>query len=451
MQKALFVKVCVVLLLATLINFPLGMVGNLVQERLARQRSVTDNIAKSFGEAQRVANPLLVLPYVVEYTQEGKRVSRSGMLYLLPKEAGGKGEIAADTKRRGLFRVPVYTLDSTWQGHFEIPADLPVPNYGSAQKVTWRKPYLSIPISDPRGLAAIPRLTLDERAQNVEQGSRLGFAGGGVHAEIGDFEPGRKRTLAYTLDLKLRGTAQLAVLPLAGSFNLDLRSNWPHPGFEGRFLPNPDSQQIAAQGFRARWEISTLASDAQGRLNQIGQGALACPQGTCLDALEVRLVEPVNVYQQAERALKYGFLLIIVAFAAFFLFEILKGLAIHPAQYTLVGLALAIFFLLLPSLAEHFEFIVAYAGAAAACVVLIGVYLAAVMGSAWRGMGFSALLGAFYAALYGLLTSDDNALLMGSLLLFAMLAAAMLATRKVDWYGLERKHDLRALGAAGKS
>jgi inner membrane protein len=39
-----------------------------------------------------------------------------------------------------------------------------------------------------------------------------------------------------------------------------------------------------------------------------------------------------------------------------------------------------------------------------------------------------------YAALYGLLVSEDNALVLGSCLLFAILAALMLATRKVDWY-----------------
>jgi inner membrane protein len=32
------------------------------------------------------------------------------------------------------------------------------------------------------------------------------------------------------------------------------------------------------------------------------------------------------------------------------------------------------------------------------------------------------------------LQSEDNALLMGTLLLFAALAAMMLATRRLDWY-----------------
>ncbi|MOA58073.1 Inner membrane protein CreD [compost metagenome] len=38
--------------------------------------------------------------------------------------------------------------------------------------------------------------------------------------------------------------------------------------------------------------------------------------------------------------------------------------------------------------------------------------------------------------LYGLLRAEDYALLMGSLLLFGVLAGVMVLTRKLDWYGI---------------
>jgi inner membrane protein len=53
-----------------------------------------------------------------------------------------------------------------------------------------------------------------------------------------------------------------------------------------------------------------------------------------------------------------------------------------------------------------------------------------------RGGVFAASLGALYALLYGLLSAEDYALLMGSLLVFGLLAGVMLLTRKLDWYGL---------------
>jgi inner membrane protein len=39
-----------------------------------------------------------------------------------------------------------------------------------------------------------------------------------------------------------------------------------------------------------------------------------------------------------------------------------------------------------------------------------------------------------YALLYLLVTSEDYALLAGSLAVFALLAAAMVLTRRLDWY-----------------
>ena len=42
--------------------------------------------------------------------------------------------------------------------------------------------------------------------------------------------------------------------------------------------------------------------------------------------------------------------------------------------------------------------------------------------------------GVFYGVLYALLLSEDNALVMGSILLFLVLAVVMVVTRRVDWY-----------------
>jgi len=142
----------------------------------------------------------------------------------------------------------------------------------------------------------------------------------------------------------------------------------------------------------------------------------------------------VNAYSKVDRATKYGVLFVVLTFVAFAMFEFMKQLRIHPVQYGLVGLAVAIFFLLLLALSERIAFGIAYAAAAAACVALIGYYLGHVLGGWLRGGAFAALLGTLYAALYGLLVSEDNALVLGAGLLFLILAAIMVLTRKVDWY-----------------
>jgi inner membrane protein len=49
-------------------------------------------------------------------------------------------------------------------------------------------------------------------------------------------------------------------------------------------------------------------------------------------------------------------------------------------------------------------------------------------------LAFGGILAVLYAAIYGLLVSEDNALLLGSSLLFGLIAIVMIGTRKVDWY-----------------
>ena len=166
-----------------------------------------------------------------------------------------------------------------------------------------------------------------------------------------------------------------------------------------------------------------------------------------LESLSVGFVEPINVYSQSDRATKYGLLFIGLTFAGFFIFKILKRLRIHPAQYTLVGLAMAMFYLLLISLAERIGFAYAYLSASAACVGLLGYYLSYVLKSKANGMLFAGLLTALYGALYGILASEDNALLMGSLLVLGLLALTMIITRKVDWYQISGKDTPQAHSA----
>ena len=123
-------------------------------------------------------------------------------------------------------------------------------------------------------------------------------------------------------------------------------------------------------------------------------------------------------------------------FTAFFVFEVLRGLGVHTMQYLLVGLSMAMFFLLIISLSEHIPFPVAYAISGSACVLLIGFYLAGVLGSRRPALMFSGGIALLFGVLYGVLQSEDNALLMGALILFAALAVVMMLTRRMDWYRL---------------
>ena len=225
----------------------------------------------------------------------------------------------------------------------------------------------------------------------------------------------------------MRGADSVAFAPVGDQNDFSLKSTWPHPSFDGAFLPN--NRTVDARGFTGNWRVTSFNTKAREQIiSGDGEGAI--------EMASVSVIEPVNVYLQAERATKYGALFVMLTFASFFMYETVKRLRIHPIQYTLVGLSLALFFLLLLSLSEHIKFAYAYFAASGACIGLLAFYLSFVLHSVKRGAVFAVLLAVLYAALYGLLLSEDNALMLGSLLLFAILAGIMTLTRRVDWYSL---------------
>jgi inner membrane protein len=255
--------------------------------------------------------------------------------------------------------------------------------------------------------------------------------------------------LKVRVQLELAGTGELALVPAADATRFNLQSDWPHPSFGGRFLPT--AHDITEAGFSARWVVSSLASDAPAQLQRAGglcPGAAARPsvgaatpymepttQG-CLDTLQVSFFEPVNPHVLSDRAIKYGLLFVVLTFVAVALVEVLSGRRVHPVQYLLVGLALSLFFLLLLSLSEHWPFAFAYLGAAAACALLLGYYAAHMLGRAVAGVAFGASIAGLYGLLYALLQMEQNALAIGSVGLFAAVAAVMVLTRRIDWYAL---------------
>ncbi|MBY0377280.1 MAG: inner membrane CreD family protein, partial [Gammaproteobacteria bacterium] len=291
----------------------------------------------------------------------------------------------------------------------------------------------------------VPKIDWDGRSYEFQQNSQLDMFSHGVHAPLAEMDLKTPKQVKFSLNLAIDGIEQMAFIPIAKNNQITLASKWPHPQFFGRFLPSPKERKIDQNGFNATWNISSLSSNAQQQLlnaeccrtapgtENTGTPA-AATMGANMDSFGVAFIEPINIYSQSDRAIKYGLLFVALSFAAFFLFEILKQLPIHPVQYGLVGLALALFFLLLISLSEHVRFVIAYLIASFACISLIGFYLTYVLKSWKRGFGFSAALTVLYGVLYGLLQSENNALVMGSMLLFSVLAVIMLVTRKVDWY-----------------
>lgn len=443
MQRTLLFKLIAILALTLLICLPLSLIDRTIVERgNFRQEAVASIAAESVRE-QTIIGPVVVIPYNDQFeeqiTENGvarmatRTVLRQHLVF--PNKLLVNGTIDTDRRYRGIHQVLVYSGQHQFSGDFVLPVKAELPRANASSRLTLGRPVVALGIEDVRGIRNIPKINWGGQVIEFQQGSGLHSFASGVHATLDPATLEREEPVKFAFDLGLDGIERQHFAPVAKNNEITLKSTWPHPQFGGRFLPLARERTVTDDGFKATWRISALSTSTQQQLLAMEENPTPRENTLAgLDRFSVGFIEPVNVYTLAERATKYGLLFVALTFAAFFIFEVLKSLPIHPVQYLLVGLALALFFLLLVGLSEHYAFIYAYLIASVACIVLIGFYLSFVLHDWKRGMGFGVALTMLYGALYGLLISENNALVLGSILLFAVLAAVMVATRKVDWY-----------------
>lgn len=438
------IKIGVISGLVLVMLIPLKLIETKVFERSQFRQQAANSIAVSWTGPQTVMTPVLVIPYQWSETTQHREGSgfvfqdkiRSGQRILSADLADTTAKLSTEVLYRGIYRVPVYRAAMSF--HVQVSSEKIAEAFlGITQQhpagVSLESPYLSLQISDPRGINNLPAINWSGQQVQFQAGSKIPGRLSGVHLPLDSIGPDNVTGLDVSFDLELRGSQALHVIPAADTAQVKLSSPWRHPEFAGAFLPL--EREIGERGFSARWQLNRFAS-------QIGQRLADCEQGQCdplvATRFGVKLIDPVDIYLQTERSTKYGILFVGLTFVCFFIVEQLLAVRIHPIQYGLVGLAIAIFFLLLLSLSEHISFPVAYLIASLVCTGLIFSYVCHVLGNVGRAGRFCGGLLALYCALYIIIQAEDVALLMGSILVFVILATVMIATRSVDWYRLGR-------------
>lgn len=436
MKRLLLSKPVIIGLLSLALLIPLSMIESKIHERQGLKESVQRDIARSASSAQTLSGPYLVVTYQkVLHSQEKDKegatktvtkMSDTRTAVFSAHDLKINGKSGVDTRWRGIYSAILYDLHSQVAAEFRVPRayGLGIP----VEDIVPQNAYMVMNLSDLRGLLDSPKVDINGAQHEFEPGSISPLSGNGMHVTLEKLDPSAEHTLKTSFPLELQGMDTLSVLPSGDNTEMALESTWPHPSFGGSFLPR--THTVDASGFKANWLVPRMARNVAG---------LPGDESKNSEVFSVSYIDPVNVYLLAERSVKYGLLFVILVFTAFFLFEIMKDLRIHPMQYLLVGLALAIFFLLLISLSEHIRFGLAYAISAAACVALIGLYLTGVLRQGKLAALFSAGIAVLYGAIFGVLHSEDNALLMGTFMMFAALSAVMLLTRRMDWYSLTAK------------
>ncbi len=419
------------------------MIEGVVSERSYFRDQASRSIAQSWTGKQKIIGPVLVVPYVQYYKKrewdknlkayQETKYSRTKRLYILPEELSIDGEIVTENRKRGLYNVPVYSTDLNIKGQFNNKEVIKVSRkYGS--NIKWKRSYLSVIVSDIRGISEQPRLSWANNKYEFASGSAFDQDGNGMHANLSKIISTKNTQYPFSFKVNIKGMESIQFSAVGKSTAVNIKANWPHPSFIGRYLPS--SRTITDTNFDANWKLSSFSSDMPRLIKD-------CQKNKCRSFLNntfgVKLINSVDIYHKTERSVKYAILFISLAFITFFLFEIMKNLRLHPMQYLLVGLSLSFFYLLLISLSEHMAFLYAYSIATSASVIVLGVYISAVLKSWTRGLSFTAMISLLYTMLYAILVSEDNALLMGSLLFFAILSLVMFVTRKLDWYDVTNK------------
>ena len=460
MKFPLLAKVGAILLVLLMVIAALSRIEALVVERGGRAQEAIRSVEQSHAAAQAIVGPMLQRACTEEWdvaTGAGtNRVvttdKRSFALLQVPSRLAIDGRTQADPLYRGLFKVNAYT------GHFGVVASFvdlaPMQPHATHAdgRLACDAPVLMLALSDVRGVR-VAAVTIDGATADAKPGTPNEKYPHGLHATLAPTRvdgPEGARPLTVKLSLDLVGTSQLAWVPAADSVSWTLASDWPHPSFGGQFAPQ--QRAVRRDGFDATWNLSALATSAS---TDVARGLDLCPPGAapgntgaddgagaatkpvnCLDTMAVAFIDPVNPYVLSDRAVKYDLLFVALTFIAVGLVEVLSGRRVHPVQYLLVGMALSLFFLLLLSLSEHLAFETAYVIAAGACALLLGFYAMSMLGRRLAGATFGMGIALLYGLLYALLQMEQDALAIGSVMLFAALAVVMTLTRRIDWYAL---------------
>lgn len=456
-------RIVVVGILVLLFLIPIGMIKNLIYERESTKRAAVSEISQKWGEQQTIAGPILSIPYKKYVVNEkGEQVGVTQYAHFLPETLLIDGAIEPQIRSRGIFDAVVYSSEINFSGKFAWH-DIYKLGIKDAD-VDWSNAFVSVGISDTRGIENELKLNWNNTeiefnpgvqsddvirsiGSNYEmapyQRNPLGMKtmpalDQSIRMDIGQSSGVSARLPAsiknknadgygFSFKLNLNGSRDLQFVPVGRTTEISLKSDWDKPSFGGAFLP--DTRTVTDNGFEASWKILDLNRGYP-------QSWLGSTYNIYSSASGVKLLAGIDGYTKSTRSAKYALLIIALTFLVFFFAEVFNRKKVHPVQYILVGLAMVLFYALLVSISEIIGFGLAYLISSIATIGLITLYSKSVLANTKMALMQGFILSFLYLFVYIILQLEDYALLIGSILLFSILAVVMCLSRKVDWYAV---------------
>lgn len=436
------VKLGLIGVLLLLMQIPTLWVSTLIEERQDRQTEVQSEIGRSWGPAQDVRGPIMVVPFRANEPQPRLLNGQPqpplpvrGYVHILPNRLSADVKLMPEQRKRGLFGAIVYNSTVALTGSFNVPA-INVPSLsGTAYTDTallWPEAFIVAGSTDLRSNNPDTQLTADGRtldpAEDAPATSQCGHLSlmrwnlGLDGAPVG-------RPIPFSTAFTLRGTGSFNMTPAARRMEMTVAAPWPTPSFRGVVLPTRST--VTDSAFEAEWR------DIGGVQQSVwySREAMNCTNATSFmhQQVGVDLLEAVPTYRMVNRASKYAALFMALAFLTYFLFETITRRSIHVVQYGMLGLSLSLFALLLLSVAEPLGFAPAYGVATAMVMGQASAYTWLVTRQAKLTGLFAGVLALLFGFLYVVLNLENYSLLVGAVSLFAVLSVVMVITNRLDW------------------
>lgn len=423
LSNSVTIKIIVIGILIAILMIPTSFIQSLIHERQYRQEEAISEVSDKWGSAQTLNGPVLTIPYK-KYAQGTYGKETTEYIRVLPETLNVKGAITPEKRKRGIFEVVVYNAQLQASGTF--PA-ITIPSI-NPEHIQWQDAFISIGISDLRGIRDMLRLNWNGQTLLPEAGiGNGGISESGVSCKV----PVRPDSTGYSFsfDLNINGSNSLFFVPLGKETTVNIQSPWKDPSFTGAFLPA--TREVNNEGFTATWKALYLNRNYPQLWVDNVYNVLESSFG-------VSLLVPVEQYQKSIRSVKYALMFISLTFLFFFLVEVINRRHIHPIQYILVGLALCLFYTLLIALSEHISFNLAYLLSSIGIIGMITLYSRSIFRRNMLTLVMCLVLIALYGFLFSTLQLQDFSLLIGSIGLFVILGIVMFLSRNIDWYGMKK-------------
>lgn len=443
--KTLGFKIIIIVVLGLLLLIPMTFINSVVKDRIRYQNEAISSIIEPVGDSANIQGVVIAIPYLEKFIDSDTKeigYTRKYIFYM-PNEYNVTGDVEVTSLSRGIFKAPIFNSKLNITGRFD-KYNAEIYNLDENNTIIlYDEAIIILGIGNKKNLMKLPNIL-------INQNEELKYYEKNINIDLNMFNNKFLYTISrdsilngfdFNITMDIQGGNSLIITPLASENTFKISSKWKDPSFTGGFLPT--KREVNNNGFNAEWNIASFntsftkywtSDENSNRLNNIDNNQYYTSNQESNNVLISFLLLNDN-YQKTSRSVKYAILFIFIPFFVLFLCEVLSKKRIHPVQYILIGIANAIFYLLLLAISEHINFNISYFLSALMVTALTSIYIGYIIKSPRYTISMAIVESLIYIFLFGILQLTDYALLMGTLGLFAVIALAMYFTRNVDWYG----------------